>query len=300
MNRLALLAAVATLFATGCVKKLALESLADGLSGTGGAFARDDDPELVRDATPFALKTMESLIQQLPHHAPIHVAACAGFTQYAYAFVLSPAQMTESVAVQRRGALRAKKLLVRAHDYCLDALEIRHEGFKKALGDLRSGKLELLAKMDKEDVPALYWAAASGALAITSLKEQVDRVGDLPLVDALIRRAVALDPDWDKGTLQEFLISWDGGRSASMGGNADRARAAFAKAMKLNGGTRIGPYVALAENVSVAAQDSKEFTALLQQALAFDVDKAPSERLGNVIAQARARYLLAHADDLIL
>jgi predicted anti-sigma-YlaC factor YlaD len=285
----------------GCsIKHLALESLADGLSGTGSSFASDDDPELVRDATPFALKTMESLIAQLPDHAPIHVSACAGFTQYAYAFVLTPAQIAEAVSVQRRGAQRAKKLFVRAHDYCLQALDIRHHGFAATLPDLRNGHLDSLAKLDPVDVPALYWAAASGALAITSQKESVDRVADLPLVDALIHRAVALDADWDKGTLQEFLISWDGGRSAAMGGNAERARQAFAKAVALSGGTRAGPYVALAENVSVAAQDKKEFTALLQKALAVDIDKVPNERLGNVIAQERARYLLAHASDLIL
>lgn len=299
MTRLFVFAACGVL-ASGCVKKLALESLADGLSGTGGSFASDEDPELVRDATPFALKTMESLIAQLPDHAPIHLAACAGFTQYAYAFVLTPAQMTESVSVQRRGAQRAKKLLVRAHNYCLQALEIRHSGFMAKLAEVRSGRGGPLEKMDIDDVPALYWAAASGALAITSLKEQVDRVGDLPLVDALIRRALAVAPDWDKGSLQEFLVSWDGGRSPAMGGSVERARAAFAKAMQLNGGTRVGPYVALAENVSVAAQDKKEFTELLQKALALDVDKTPDERLANVIAQQRARYLLAHTDDLIL
>lgn len=299
MNRLTLVL-LCGLLSSGCIKKLALESLADGLSGTGGAFASDDDPELIRDATPFALKTEESLIEQLPDHAPIHVAACSGFTEYAYAFVLTPAQASDSVSAQRRGALRAKKLLVRAHNYCLQALEIRHAGFMAKLAEIRSGRSEFLAKMDQDDVAALYWASASGALAITSLKEQVDRVGDLPLVDALIHRALQLDPNWDKGTLQEFMVSWDGGRSPAMGGSVDRARAAFAKAMQLNAGTRAGPYVSLAENVSVAAQDKKEFTDLLNKALALDVDKTPAERLGNVIAQQRARYLLAHVDDLIL
>ncbi|HET9754732.1 MAG TPA: hypothetical protein VFP52_17300, partial [Myxococcales bacterium] len=44
-------------------KRYALNQVADALSanGEGGAFARDDDPELVRDAVPFALKTMEGL-----------------------------------------------------------------------------------------------------------------------------------------------------------------------------------------------------------------------------------------------
>ncbi|MHB1012545.1 MAG: hypothetical protein ACYC37_06550, partial [Desulfobacteria bacterium] len=36
--------------------------MADTASSGGDVFARDDDPELVRDAVPFALKAMESLL----------------------------------------------------------------------------------------------------------------------------------------------------------------------------------------------------------------------------------------------
>ncbi len=292
--------ALASLLFSGCLKHLALSSVADGLSGTGTTFSSDDDLELVRDATPFALKTMESLIPELPDHQGIHLAACSGFAEYAFAFVLQPAQMSEAVSVQRHGAERAKKLFVRANGYCLDALEIAHEGFKKSLPDLRAGKTAFLAHMTKDDIAAMYWTAASAALSVTAQKEAVDRIADLPVVDALIRRAVALDADWEHGTLHEFLVSWDGGRSPSMGGSVERARVAFHRAVKLTGGKHAAPYVSLAENVAVAAQDKKEFEALLKAALAIDVDSAPNDRLANIVAQNRARYLLAHEDDLIL
>ena len=55
------------------------------------------------------------------------------------------------------------------------------------------------------------------------------------------------------------------------------------------------------ENVVVPAQDKKKFDLLLGAALQFDTD-APlvrDLRLANLIAQRRARYLLAHADDFI-
>ena len=45
----------------GCsVRKLAVSKLADTLAETGTSFASDEDPELIRDAVPFALKTMEA------------------------------------------------------------------------------------------------------------------------------------------------------------------------------------------------------------------------------------------------
>ena len=69
MRRLALLLILVVLTAsTGCIKKLALGGLANTLAAGGDSFGSDDDPELVRDALPFALKTMESILQELPEH----------------------------------------------------------------------------------------------------------------------------------------------------------------------------------------------------------------------------------------
>jgi len=44
-------------------------------------FASDDDPELVREAVPFSLKLIESLLEQSPQHRGLLYAASSGFTQ---------------------------------------------------------------------------------------------------------------------------------------------------------------------------------------------------------------------------
>ena len=64
-------------------KRYALNQVADALSdtGEGSAFARDDDPELVRDAVPFALKMMESLSDALDDHAGLRLGMARGFTK---------------------------------------------------------------------------------------------------------------------------------------------------------------------------------------------------------------------------
>ncbi|HET7823852.1 MAG TPA: TRAP transporter TatT component family protein, partial [Anaeromyxobacter sp.] len=72
--------------ATGC-KTVVVSYAAGAASSTGTTYASDDDPELVREAIPFGLKTMESLLHENPRHAGLLLAACQGFTQYAYAFV---------------------------------------------------------------------------------------------------------------------------------------------------------------------------------------------------------------------
>ena len=58
--------------------------------------------------------------------------------------------------------------------------------------------------------------------------------------------------------------------------------------------------VSLAEHVAVRLNGRREFESLLNQALAFDVDTAPDQRLANLIAQRRAALLLSQADNLFL
>jgi hypothetical protein len=50
----------------------------------------------------------------------------------------------------------------------------------------------------------------------------------------------------------------------------------------------------------VSQQNKKEFQALLQQALAVDVNARTEWRLANLIAQRRARWLLGRADQLFV
>jgi predicted anti-sigma-YlaC factor YlaD len=50
--------------------------------------------------------------------------------------------------------------------------------------------------------------------------------------------------------------------------------------------------------VLVQQQDRAAFEAELRRVIAFDADSAPEFRLANLLAQRRARALLAHVDDL--
>jgi hypothetical protein len=59
------------------------------------SFATDDDPELIGDALPFALKLMEGLLDQVPQHRGLLFATSSGFTQYSYVWVQQPADEVE-------------------------------------------------------------------------------------------------------------------------------------------------------------------------------------------------------------
>ncbi|HYD54104.1 MAG TPA: TRAP transporter TatT component family protein [Gemmatimonadaceae bacterium] len=285
----------------GC-RTAALNLVADAVSESGGSYAKDDDPELVAQAAPFGLKTMEGLLEENPRHEGLLTALASGYASYAYAFVLSEADLADldgKIDAARAGRDRAKKLLLRARDYGLRGLELRHEGLREKL--LRGGDLsKVLAAAEKADVPLLYWTASSWALAISAGKGDMELVAQLPAPVAMMERALALDEAWGEGSIHEFYVSYDATRSAAEGGGPQKAQQHLARALELSKGQKLGARVAFAEGVLVQAQDRAAFTRLLEEVLRADATAVPRFRLVNVLAQRRARALLAHADDLFL
>ena len=268
---------VAIVSSAGCsLRQYAAGSLGDALAEGGDVYASDDDIDLVGAATPFGLKTIESLLETVPEHKGLLLAATRGFTQYAYVYVQLPAEDAEDrdVAYAYRQLERARRLYLRARDYGLRGL-----------------------KVAPDDVALLYWTGVAWTAAIALSKDRPEELANLRDADALIRRATALDPDFDHGTLQTFLIGYEMGRPDAAAGAEKRARVHFARAVALSGGQQAAPFVSLAESVSVARHDRPEFEGLLKRALAVDPNARPEWRLANLVMQRRARRLLAHAEE---
>ena len=285
---------------SGCsIKKMAINNIGDALAGSGTTFASDNDPELIKEALPFSLKLIESILAESPRHRGLLLAACSGFTQYSYAFVKEDADETEQQDFERANAmwLRARNLFLRARDYGLRGLETRNPNFT---ADLNSDPLQAVRKVGREDVPLLYWTAASWGLAITLSKDDPDLIVDQPTVEALIDRALELNEAFDMGAIHSFLISYEPVRQGGEGDPLERARKHFNRAMELSGGFQAGPLVSMAESVCVAEQNRQEFESLLKQALEVDVNKKVEYRLFNLIMQRRARWLLSRVDELFL
>lgn len=285
----------------GCatVNRVAVNKLGDALAGGGTVFASDNDPALIRDAAPFSLKLMESLLATSPDHTGLRLSAASGFTQYAYAFVQPEAEALEEtdVATAAVWRTRACRLYLRGRDHGLRGLESVHRGFGDAL---RRSPRAAVQACTRADVPLLYWTAAAWASAITNGKEQPELIADLPAVEALIDRAGELDAAFEAGAIHSFLTAYELSRPGGTGDPLVRARAHYERALALSGGAHAGPLLTYAENVCVRQQDRAQFESLLYQALAIDPDARPEWRLVNLVLQTRARRLLARTDELFL
>lgn len=287
------------LLASGCsLKRMAVNSVANSIAAGGDVYSRDDDPELIRDAVPFGLKTMESLLEVVPDNRNLLLAACQGYTQYAYAFVQLGADTIESTRYDEatRQHDRALKLFLRGRDFGLRALEVKHKGITR---QLQSHPETATRVLTSKEVPWIFWTAASWGSAINLGKDRPDLAADIDAVKALIARGLALDERYDRGAFHEAMIVMES-LPPAMGGSPERARQHFDRAVALSQGTKPGPYVTLAQSVAVASQNRREFRELLGKALAVDPEKSPSDRLQTLLLQSKARALLAREDELFL
>jgi predicted anti-sigma-YlaC factor YlaD len=296
-----LLCALTVVLASCSLNKLAVNMVAKTLSsGDSTVFTGEEDPQLVADALPFAMKLYESLLEQTPENEDLLLTTGSIFTMYANAFIQTPASMLpESEYEQQQQMLaRAKKMYLRGRGYLLRALELRYPGFGE---HLKAGDLEqALAPTVSKDVPLLFWTSASWLGAFSTDTFDMELLLNLSKPIAVLNRALELDEAWSGGMIHDTLISIYGSLPEAMGGSQEKARHHFEKAVEYSGGLSPSPYVALASTVSVANQDVQEFQQLLAQALAIDPADNPDNRLQILLSQEKARWLLGHIEDFFL
>lgn len=296
LMRTLLIPVMAAALLGGCsIKKTIVNYAGDAIGGGGSVWSSDEDPQLVKEALPFGLKTNESLLEVSPEHEGLLEATATGFLAYAL-MVKDEADRIEAGNLQaaRKQRARASKLFIRGRDYALRALELRYPGFADGL---KSDRKATLGKTRKDDATFLYLAGAGWAGALGADTGNLGLVAEFPTAGALVQRVLELDDGFRKGAAHEFMVSYEAGRP---GGSTAAARKHYDRALELSGGKRASVYLALAEAVSVEEQDVNEFRDMLKAARAVDVNKEPDDRLLNVIAQERAEWLRTRIPDLFL
>ena len=286
------------LFLTSCcsMKKRAVDTLADVLGKAEGVYLSDEDPELIGVALPFNLKTLETLLESSPEHRGLLLTATKSFVLYAYGFVQPEADRIEENEVVRAQEIRgrAARLYMRAFRYGLRGLEVKHPGFSRLLP---KEPIQAAGQLDLEDVPLAVWTAAALGAAIGASIDDAEATADIAVVGALLHRSLKLNEDFEQGTIHELLVSYE---AQTMTGSLQRARQHYEAALTLSNGERCGIWLTWAENFSVAQQNRDEFTVLIQRVLDFEIVSSPKNRLLNVLAQRRARWLMGRIDELFL
>ncbi len=265
---------------TGCV------SVSGGLSrGIVQAIANQDDPTIVRDGAPAYLLMIDGFIEDNPKNRPMLIAGARLYGAYAAAFVEDPE--------------RAGRLAVRARNYGRRALCLDYPQICKKEHQPYDEFLQQLAAVDEGEIDALYTYGLSLAIWIQTHTGEWNALADLPKAEAVMLRVVQLDASYEKGQPYLLLGVMNSYLPPALGGQPEKGRAYFEKAIELSNGRNLSAKVEMAGRYARMVFDKPLHDQLLTEVLEADpVD--PAMTLSNTLAQQRARKLLDTSDEYFL
>ena len=258
--RIGLAAASAIAMLGGCstIQSRAMHSFATDL--TNGILDQDD-PGIARAGIPSWLLLVDGLVQGSPNDVDTLLAGAKLYSAYAGGFADNPEQ--------------ARRLAGHGLDYARRAVCLDLPAVCKAAGGPFPPFHDAVATVGREHAEVLYVFATAWAGNIQANSDSW--------------QAIAGEPYMYLGVLATL-------RPAALGGQPEQGKAWFEKALALSGGRNQMVRVMFAEHYARLVFDEKLFDSLLHDAIAADPN-APGLTLVNVLAQQRARKLLATAKD---
>ncbi len=249
------------------------------------AMNRETDLEMARTSMPANLKMIEALLLADPENLGYQIQAAMGFYGYAAGFVEddSPARATD--------------LYRRAYAYARTALALQGVSTDVLLGDPVQLDAEL-AKLDGRAVPALFWTASAWAKWIELQLDDPARLAELPRVEALMRRVLALDEAYYHGGAHVFFGVYYGGRAPMFGGDFARAARHFDQAARINQNQLLLVEVYRAQYLFRQMGERTAFHDALTRVIDAPASADPDLNLANAIAKQKAGTLLAQEDQL--
>ena len=287
----------------GCdLTKMAANGSGDLFQRAAPGFEQHWDWELAGEAMPGNILQTEGLLRVVPENKILVTNLIRLYTGYAYGWVEDRAEVLAAennhleAAEQMR---RARYMYERARDLGKHLIELEgHEGFDAKYEEgLEPFKAWLQSEFDdaEDDVPGLFFTGYAWGSYINANKSNMAAVADLPFAQALVERAVELDPTYfnHAGLIFEAVFNTN-----APGADLDLAMPYWERALEATERKNLLVLVNMAKSYAVKRQDRELFIALLREALEAD-DINPEQRLQNMVARRRAARYLRQIDTLI-
>lgn len=268
-------------FLTGCghLVSSAMDDMAEGITR---AVTESDDLETVKTGLPAYLLMVDGLVQNDPENDSLLRAAAALNGAYSGMFA--------------EDAQRRRRMTDKALDYGFRAICLRRIQFCAVRGERFDVFEQAVASTDRGDVPNLFALGSAWAGWIQARSGDIEAIAQLPHVEAIMKRVVALDEGYKGGEAHIYLGVLAALIPPAAGGQPDVARGHFERAIELSEGKNLLAEVLFAERYARMVFDRGLHDRLLREVLAADPNR-PGYTLSNVFAQQRARTLLQSADD---
>ncbi len=279
ISHLAMLAACCLTSGCASLMSSAASGLADNLSA---AMLNQNDPDIVRDGAPAYMLLLDSFLEGSPDDPALLAAAANMYASYGAVFADDPE--------------RASRLTERARDYgfkaiCLsfepacDWRETAYQAYEATLADL-SGKHAI----------AVYAYGLSSLAYIRAHLDDFNALARLPHAEALLTRYLDISDGESNASVYVYLGILATIRPPILGGEPEKGRAAFERAIELSDGKDLSAKVEYARGYARLMYERELHDELLNEVLVADPN-IPGYILTNVMAQQDAIELLDSADD---
>lgn len=273
---------------TACIKRMILNGQAKGTRDGAEALNELGDYHVARGAAQSGLAQMEGMHRLAPDNLDVLFMLTRSWTQYGFAFSQDEMESAEEGSDAYEDAKqRATFAYNRAVKYGLELLSMRAEGFEQVRSSEAKMKQWLKDNFDsKEDAPNLFWAGYGWMARASLLRDQPALVAELYVGVEMIKRSLELDPDYFNSNGYTALASYHARAKLA---EPEEAKRLFELVLQKTNHKSLLVQVSYAERYACVVGDRKLYDQLLNEALSFDLDSAPNNRLQNTVALRRAK-----------
>ena len=271
------------LVACGTNKKLTVGATAMLLEDVAKATYSQSDLRVVREGMPAYLMLLDGMNQAWPDNDRLLLAAAQGYASFASAFI------------EENDKAYARVLYAKARNYALKLLPLR--GIQNPLDSSFDDFQRSLNKLDRNDVPFLFWSAVCWGGWINLNLGSVAARAELPRVEMMMKQALNLDESYYYGGPHLFMGIWYAARPKIAGGNLETARDHFIKAIELGEGKFLLTKINFARHYATRTLDKELFTRILNEVLNSPIDVDPDLILLNSVAHRKAEKMLSDIEE---
>lgn len=266
---------------SGCASLMssAATGLAENLSN---AVLNQNDPETARAAIPAYMVLLDGILESNPDDPELLAAAATMYASYGAIFATNE--------------VRASRLTTRARSYALRAM---CETYAEACNWPALSYDDFVASVQgvkAKHADILYSYGFASLAFLRAHSADMRSLAELPEIEALFYHYIDIAGDDVTAATHTYMGIMLTLRPPALGGQPDKAREHFERAIELTNGRDLSAKVEFARGYAKLLYDRDLHDRLLSEVLAAD----PNEQgltLSNILAQEDAAKLMEEADD---
>jgi hypothetical protein len=266
---------------SGCA--VVMSSAASGLSESiSDSVLNQDDPETAKAALPTFMVLLDGMVRDNPDDPDLLSSSATLYASYGAIFAEDPERASRLTSRARRYAHTA---VCEVYIPSCDWGDATYDEFVASLEGMRPKHAEYL-----------YTYGFASLAYLRAHSDDWNSLAELPQMEALFIHYMNINGDEVNGAVYTYMGILLTLRPPALGGEPERAREYFEKAIALSEGRDLGAKVEFARGYAKLLYERELHDRLLNEVLAADPYQ-DGYTLSNVLAQEQAEALLAEADD---